>query len=161
MHEYCPVRYTGMYVYALVCISGGIVYWDRIGQLEIAANSEQLVHMNCRSAIDAHIHAYMYKRLGHTECVYMYTLSVKRNRTSLERGSLKSTTLILIIFWWGGGGGISSSVLSVLFTDKFALSQSDARISVAYNSCHWKTLTKRLMKCPPECLSYKSIKNKN
>ena len=32
-------------------------------------------------------------------------------------------------------GGISSSVLSVFFTDKFALSQSDARISVAYNSC--------------------------
>ena len=46
-------------------------------------------------------------------------------------------------------GGISSSVLSVFFTDKFALSQSDARISVAYNSCRWKTLTKRLMKCPP------------
>ena len=46
-------------------------------------------------------------------------------------------------------GGISSSVLSVFFTDKFALSQSDARISVAYNSCQWKTLTKRLMKCPP------------
>ena len=32
-------------------------------------------------------------------------------------------------------GGISSSVLSVFFTDKFALSQSDARISVAYDSC--------------------------
>ena len=48
-----------------------------------------------------------------------------------------------------GLGGISWSVLSVLFTDKFALSQSDARISVAYNSCQWKTLTKRLMKCPP------------
>ena len=32
----------------------------------------------------------------------------------------------------GGGGGISSSILSVIFTDKFALSQSDARISVAY-----------------------------
>ena len=29
-------------------------------------------------------------------------------------------------------GGISSSVLSVFFTDKFALNQSDARISVAY-----------------------------
>ena len=29
-------------------------------------------------------------------------------------------------------GGISSSVSSVFFTDKFALSQSDARISVAY-----------------------------
>ena len=35
-------------------------------------------------------------------------------------------------------GGISSSILSVFFTDKFALSQSDARISVAYNSCQWK-----------------------
>ena len=49
-------------------------------------------------------------------------------------------------------GGISSSILSVFFTDKFALSQSDARISVAYNSCQWKTLTKRLMKCPPGLL---------
>ena len=35
-------------------------------------------------------------------------------------------------------GGISSSVLSVFFTDKFALSQSDARISVAYKICQWK-----------------------
>ena len=32
-------------------------------------------------------------------------------------------------------GGISSSVMSVFFTDKFALSQSDARISVAYKIC--------------------------
>ena len=47
-------------------------------------------------------------------------------------------------------GGISLSVLSVFFTDKFALSQSDARISVAYNLCQWKALTKRLMKCPPD-----------
>ena len=46
--------------------------------------------------------------------------------------------------------GISSSILSVFFTDKFALSQSDARISVAYKICQWKSLTKRLMKCPPE-----------
>ena len=66
---------------------------------------------------------------------------------------------ILLIFIWKRSfdfdmlhhnqGGISSSVLSVFFTDKFALSQSDAMISVAYNSCQWKTLTKRLMKCPP------------
>ena len=34
-----------------------------------------------------------------------------------------------------GQGGISSSILSVFFTDKFALSQSDARISVAYKIC--------------------------
>ena len=53
--------------------------------------------------------------------------------------------------------GISSSVLSVFFTDKFALSQSDARISVAYNSWQWKTLTKRLMKCPPRALSLHSL----
>ena len=46
-------------------------------------------------------------------------------------------------------GGISSSVLSVFFTDKFALSQSDARISVAYNSCQWLT---SFMKCCPEVL---------
>ena len=46
-------------------------------------------------------------------------------------------------------GGISSSILSVIFTDKFALSQSDARISVAYKISPWKSLTKCLMKCPP------------
>ena len=46
-------------------------------------------------------------------------------------------------------GGISSSILSVIFTDKFALSQSDARISVAYKIRQWKSLTKCLMKCPP------------
>ena len=51
--------------------------------------------------------------------------------------------------WPYNQGGISSSILSVFFTDKFALSQSDARISVAYKICQWKTLTKCLMKCPP------------
>ena len=34
-------------------------------------------------------------------------------------------------------GGISSSILSAFFTDKFALSQSDARISVAYKISQW------------------------
>ena len=43
-------------------------------------------------------------------------------------------------------GGSSSSVLSVFFNDKFALSQSDARISVAYNSCRW--LTRFMKRCP-------------
>ena len=43
------------------------------------------------------------------------------------------------------------SDLGAFFTDKFSLSQSDAMISVAYNSCQWKTLTKRLiMKCPSD-----------
>ena len=40
------------------------------------------------------------------------------------------------------------------FTDKFALSQSDARISVAYKICQWKTLTKHLMKCPPDAMRF-------
>ena len=42
----------------------------------------------------------------------------------------------------GGGGGH--------FIKRFvsALSQSDARISVAYKISQWKSLTKRLMKCP-------------
>ena len=52
---------------------------------------------------------------------------------------MKTLTSFISNNWHGddGGlqGGISSSVLSVFFTDKFALSQSDARISVAYNSC--------------------------
>ena len=51
-----------------------------------------------------------------------------------------------------GGGGISSSILSVFFTDKFALSQSDARISVAYKFSQWKALTKCLMKHPPDLI---------
>ena len=55
-------------------------------------------------------------------------------------------------------GSISSSVLSVFFTDKFALSQSDARISVAYNSCQWLT---RFMKCCPGFLLYQGKKQRN
>ena len=58
--------------------------------------------------------------------------------------ALKNKNLIF------GLGGISSSILSVIFTDKFALSQSDARISVAYKISQWKSLTKCLMKCPPD-----------
>ena len=50
------------------------------------------------------------------------------------------------------GGHFIKRFVSV-FHWQFALSQSDARISVAYNSCQWKTLTKRLMKCPPGLLS--------
>ena len=46
-------------------------------------------------------------------------------------------------------GGHFIKCLSLFVTDKFALSQSDARISVAYKICQWKTLTKHLMKCPP------------
>ena len=62
--------------------------------------------------------------------------------------------LLRMIFWIKlnlvlDQGGISSSILSVIFTDKFALSQSDARISVAYKISQWKSLTKCLMKCPP------------
>ena len=47
------------------------------------------------------------------------------------------------------GGGISSSVLSVFFTDKFALSQSDARISVAYKNLSVKNTDKTLDEIPP------------
>ena len=47
----------------------------------------------------------------------------------------RSVLLFSYFFFFSNQGGISSSVLSVFFTDKFALSQSDARISVAYNSC--------------------------
>ena len=46
-------------------------------------------------------------------------------------------------------GGHFIKCLSVFFTYKFPLSQSDARISVAYKICQWKTLTKHLMKSPP------------
>ena len=45
------------------------------------------------------------------------------------------------VSWNAPQGGISSSILSVFFTDKFALSQSDARISVAYkfvSDKHWQ-----------------------
>ena len=46
-------------------------------------------------------------------------------------------------------GGISSSILSVFFTDKFALSQSDARISVAYKNLSVKNTDKTLDEMPP------------
>ena len=46
-------------------------------------------------------------------------------------------------------GSVSWSILSVNITDKFLLSQSDARISVTFNICWWKSLTKSFMKCSP------------
>ena len=54
-------------------------------------------------------------------------------------------------------GGISSSVLSVFFTDKFAISywnQMHLIGWVAYNICQWKTLTKTLDEMPPR---YRSL----
>ena len=54
----------------------------------------------------------------------MTRYQVPREITSINLTNLKSEL-----------GGISSSILSVFFTDKFALSQSDARISVAYKIC--------------------------
>ena len=57
--------------------------------------------------------------------VVHYSMHTKKDVYLSVRGVVVSADL----------GGISSSVLSVIFTDKFALSQSDARISVAYNSC--------------------------
>ena len=61
--------------------------------------------------------------------------------------------------WKCNLGGISSSVLSVFFTDKFALSQSDARISVAYKICQWKILTKTLDEMPPQVYTFKIYKS--
>ena len=49
-------------------------------------------------------------------------------------------------------GGISSSILSVIFTDKLLLSANQMQqISVAYKQFQgqWKSLTKCLMKHPP------------
>ena len=46
-------------------------------------------------------------------------------------------------------GGISSKDLSDILSDKFALSQSDASISVAYNSLSDKTSDKSFDEMPP------------
>ena len=42
-------------------------------------------------------------------------------------------------------GTISWIILSVIFTDKFAFSQSDGMISVAYHICRWKSPTNSFM----------------
>ena len=47
-------------------------------------------------------------------------------------------------------GGISSSVLSVFFTDKFYKLLKSLHLIGWEQICQWKTLTKCLMKCPPE-----------
>ena len=47
-------------------------------------------------------------------------------------------------------GGISSSVLSVFFTDKFYKLLKSLLLIGWEQNCQWKTLTKCLMKCPPD-----------
>ena len=46
-------------------------------------------------------------------------------------------------------GGISSSILSVFFTDKFDKLLKSLHLIGWEQICQWKTLTKCLMKCPP------------
>ena len=46
-------------------------------------------------------------------------------------------------------GGISSSVLSVIFTDNCYKLLKSLHLIGWEQICQWKTLTKRLMKCPP------------
>ena len=53
-----------------------------------------------------------------------------------------------------GGGGISSSVLSVIFTDKFYKLLKSLHLIGWEQICQWKTLTKCLMKCPPGLLNW-------
>ena len=47
-------------------------------------------------------------------------------------------------------GGISSSVLSVFFTDNCYKLLKSLHLIGWVQICQWKTLTKRLMKCPPD-----------
>ena len=56
----------------------------------------------------------------------------------------------------GVQGGISSSVLSVFFTDKFYKLLKSLHLIGWEQICQWKTLTKRLMKCPPVLLGTSS-----
>ena len=63
--------------------------------------------------------------MGQSDNIYIL------NRQNIERHFSDNAELTID----NHQGGISSSVLSVFFTDKFALSQSDARISVAYKIC--------------------------
>ena len=53
--------------------------------------------------------------------------------------------LVCSWFW----GGISSSVLSVFFTDNCYKLLKSLHLIGWEQICQWKTLTKRLMKCPP------------
>ena len=54
-------------------------------------------------------------------------------------------------------GGISSSVLSVFFTDNCYKLLKSLHLIGWEQICQWKTLTKRLMKCPPECIDCERI----
>ena len=53
-------------------------------------------------------------------------------------------------------GGISSSILSVFFTDKFYKLLKSLHLIGWEQICQWKTLTKCLMKCPPGLLNRKN-----
>ena len=56
---------------------------------------------------------------------------------------------LLIFLFNRGQGGISSSVLSVLFTDNCYKLLKSVPLIGWEQICQWKTLTKCLMKCPP------------
>ena len=51
-------------------------------------------------------------------------------------------------------GGISSSVLSVFFTDNCYKLLKSLHLIGWEQICQWKTLTKHLMKCPPDITKY-------
>ena len=55
-------------------------------------------------------------------------------------------------------GGISSSVLSVFFTDNCYKLLKSLHLIGWEQICQWKTLTKRLMKCPPDQFIYDFMK---
>ena len=74
----------------------------------------------------------------------------RKHLEDVKRKSLESQkgTITIQRCFHENQGGISSSVLSVFFTDNKLL--KSLHLIGWEQICQWKTLTKRLMKCPPE-----------
>ena len=57
----------------------------------------------------------------------------------------------------GGGGAFHQSILSVFFTDNCYKLLKSLHLIGWEQICQWKTLTKRLMKCPPDVLTLEDL----
>ena len=96
----------------------------------------------------------------HPKTIFASVISVRKELCNFSFSTVRNKwkavvrSLIFIAPLWGQQGtlqlgGVSSSILSVIFTDKFYKLLKSLHLIGWEQICQWKTLTKRLMKCPP------------
>ena len=86
------------------------------------------------------------------QCITNYHFRIQHLIQKLWVIDWDSNIISLLFFWRGEAGhlgGISSSVLSVFFTDNCYKLLKSLHLIGWEQICQWKTLTKCLRKCPP------------